>query len=117
LCSCFNSPRLLDDASGIVVSLESGIFNRERVQHAIENTFDILCGDLPGAVTVRHSEANFKELRSGDHRELDTLALDKFGSQEDKRLADCDLLMDQIEGERDNKTSIVEAPRSNKPGP
>ena len=49
--------------------LESKYFDRQKVQDAIQNAFDAICGEYPGAVTVRHSYKRLERLARIDHEE------------------------------------------------
>jgi hypothetical protein len=47
-------------------------FDREDIQRNLDRIFLALCGDYPGAVTVRHSHKLFEELKEIDQENLDS---------------------------------------------
>jgi hypothetical protein len=64
-----NPPRFLDAAKEILHNIRSGNCDQREVQLSIENIFNSLCGDFPGAVTVRCSAMHFEGLVEIDNEE------------------------------------------------
>jgi hypothetical protein len=57
----------------VIGQLEEDGFSRQEAQKNIDAIFSSLCGEFPGAVTVRHSDKLFKRLSSIDHQEIQAL--------------------------------------------
>jgi hypothetical protein len=63
------APSILDRIGWVMTRIKEGSFSREETQKNIDAIFTSLCGEFPGAATVRHSYKLFKRLRSIDQQE------------------------------------------------
>jgi hypothetical protein len=65
---CTSDPlRFVDTLDEIFNNIRSGKCEQREVQSSIESLFEALCGDFPGAVTVRCSAMQFKRLAGIDN--------------------------------------------------
>jgi hypothetical protein len=61
-------------------TLEQNSFDPKQTQKEINTVFSLLCGEFPGAVTVRHSVKHFKRLGSIDHEEMEPFGREAVNS-------------------------------------
>jgi hypothetical protein len=66
----YDIPRLLHAISGILETLGDGDFTPEAIQTRLDDIFDAICAEYPGAVTIRHSYGLFKKLGHIDREEM-----------------------------------------------
>jgi hypothetical protein len=57
-------------------SIAKADFNRDDIQINFDRIFLALCGDYPGAVTIRHSHKTFERLKKFDQKRLNSQGLD-----------------------------------------
>jgi hypothetical protein len=69
----YDIPRLLHAISGILETLGDGDFTPEAIQTRLDNVFDAICAEYPGAVTTRHSYGLFKKLGHIDREEMQAI--------------------------------------------